>query len=215
MARDFIENPRIDISNVYNISRFSYIMIEFIYFSQKARTSGNWQDPMKAGRMDIVFNVVIASLFLSHKIRENVHLHLIFNGPPNPPMHLEFISNKDMPVSKKDIAGLIKRMLYKYKEGRKTEVFPGCFIEKKSFSKVIEELENKGKKIYILDKKGRFIRELDDKDLENVVFVLGDHEGLPKKELKKFKERVSIGKETYFASHTMVIVHNELDVRGL
>ena len=53
------------------------------------------------------------------------------------------------------------------------------------------------------------------KRLENVVFVLGDHEGLPKKELKKFKERVSIGKETYFASHTMVIVHNELDVRGL
>src|SRR3989344_4848972 len=115
---------------------------EFIYFSQKARTSGNWQDNdlMKAGRMDIVCNVIIATLFLSHKMRDDIHLHLIFNGPPNPPMHLEFISNDNMPISKKDVAGLIKRMLYKHRTGKKTEVFPGCFIEKKSFGELTNEL---------------------------------------------------------------------------
>ncbi|MBS3093351.1 hypothetical protein J4456_02080 [Candidatus Pacearchaeota archaeon] len=191
-------------------------MREFIYFSQKARTSGNFgDDVMKAGRMDIVFNVVIASFFLSHKLRENVKLHLIFNGPPNPPMHLELISNPDMPISKKDVGGLIKRMLYKYKEGRKNEVYPGCFIEKKSFSKVIDELENEGKKIFVLDMKGKFIRDLENKDFEHGVFVLGDHEGLPRKEMKKFKDTVSIGKKVYFASHTLVIMHHEMDVRGL
>lgn len=191
-------------------------MREFIYFSQKARTSGNWpeNDLMKAGRMDIVINVIIASLFLSHKLRDNVKLHLIFNGPPNPPMHLEFISNEEMPISKKDVAGLIKRMLYKCKKDRKTEVFPGCFIEKKSFGKLVRELEENGKKIYVLDKKGVSIRKMEDNELKDYVFVIGDHEGLPEKEIKKF-DKISIGKMIYFASHVFIIVHNELDVRGL
>ena len=96
-------------------------MREFVYFSAKARTSGNWDDLMKAGRMDIVCNVILDVFFMSNAMRDDVHLHLIFNGPPNAPMHLEFVSNKDMPVSKKDIAGLIKRMLYKFIEGKKRE----------------------------------------------------------------------------------------------
>lgn len=189
-------------------------MREFIYYSSKARTSGNFNtnELMKAGRMDIVCNVIISVLFLSHKMREDVHLHLIFTGPPNPPMHLEFISNEKMPISKKDIAGLIKRMLYKCK-GKKVEVFPGCFIEKKSFSNLAKELGEQGKSMLILDKKGKDIRELEEKELKDGVFVVGDHEGLPKKEIKKFKNRVSVGKEIYFASQTITIINNELDRR--
>jgi len=192
-------------------------MRHFIYFSQKARTSGNWgkgNDLMKAGRMDIVCNVIIQTLFLSNKIREDVHLHLIFNGPPCAPRHLEIISNKlnKEQISKKDIGGLIKRMLYKCKEGERREVFPGCFIEKKSFQKLLKEFEDKEKKIFVLDSKGSLIRNVDGKDLDNCVFVIGDHEGLPLKEIKRF-DKINIGPETYFASQTFVIVNNELDLR--
>jgi len=185
-------------------------MREFIYYSAKARTSGNWKDLMKAGRMDIVCNVIIQAFFISHKTREDVHLHLIFDGAPNPPMHLEFVSNKDMSISKKDVGGLIKRMLYKCSEKRKTEVFPGCFIEKKSFPGLLKELTAEGKKICVLDGGGKNIREA---DLKNCIFIIGDHEGLPKKELKRYKNRISIGKPVYFASQTFVIIHNELDIR--
>lgn len=189
-------------------------MREFIYYSAKARTSGNFGDDlMKAGRMDIVCNVIIQAFFISNQMREDVHLHLIFGGQPNPPMHLEFISNKDMPISKKDVAGLIKRMLYKCNNKNKTEVFPGCFIEKKSLSGLLKELENNNKKIYVLDSKGENIRKIE--NLDNCVFVIGDHEGLPKKELKRFKNRISVGKPTYFASQIFVIIHNELDIRNL
>ncbi len=192
-------------------------MRHFIYFSNKARTSGNFQlnDLMKAGRMDIVCNVIIASLFLSHKLREDIHLHLIFNGPPNPPMHLEFVSNSEMPISKKDIAGLIKRMLYKCREGMRTEVFPGCFIEKKSLQKLLKELQEQNLVIQILDSKGDNIRGLNDNELSKSAFLIGDHEGLPKKELKRYKNKISIGNQTYFASQTIVIINNELDLRGL
>src|SRR3989338_8898689 len=116
-------------------------MREFIYYSAKGRTSGNFDDLMKAGRLDIACHAVISSFFLSNRIREDVKLHLILNGPPDPPKHLEFIYNPEIPISKKDIGGLLKRILFKYKRGIKLEVFPGCFIKKKSLRKLIEELK--------------------------------------------------------------------------
>ena len=195
-------------------------MRHIVYFSQSARTSGNFDlaDLRNAGRMDIAIHTLIAALFLSHNIRRDTVLHLIFYGPPNPPRHLEFKWKEGMPISKKDVAGLIKRMLYKYKEGQKNEVFPGCYIEKKNLFEVINGLKKEGCEIYVLDKKGRDIRELELDKNKDIAFLLGDHEGLPQKELKRLKretETVSIGPLTYFASHVVVIVHNELDRRNL
>ena len=187
-------------------------MREFVYYSKTARTTGKFDNPMKAGRLDIVFNVLIQALSLSHKIRDDVHIHLIFDGPPNAPLHLEFISSEDIPLSKKDIGGLIKRMLYKWNDKKKTKVFPGCYIERKSISELLKELEKSGKKICVMDIKGKNIREI--KDLQDSVFVIGDHEGLPKKELKRYKNKFSIGKKTYFTSQVMIIINHELDLRG-
>jgi len=185
-----------------------------VYYSRSAVTSGNLikDDLKKAGRMDIVCNVFISAFFVSNQMRPDVRLHMIFEGPPNAPRHLVFESNEDMPVSKKDVAGLIKRMLYKSpdREGLK-EIFPGAWIEKKSFEKVIDELNEKGKNIFLLSKKGRDIREIQLNG--NEVFILGDHEGFPaskKKFLKKI-ERVSVGPKILFASQTITIVHNEVD----
>jgi tRNA pseudouridine-54 N-methylase len=42
-----------------------------------------------AGRLDIVYECAVASLFLSHAIRKNVIFHAILNSPPNPPLHLK------------------------------------------------------------------------------------------------------------------------------
>lgn len=204
-------------------------MREFVYFSQSARTSGNFDtnDLMKAGRMDIAIHVLISAFFLSHEVREDTKLHLVFYGMPDPPKHIEIIVKKKeeitkkgrverIDISKKDVANLIKKILYKYKQGKKTEVFEGCFIEKKSFFGVIEELQNEGKNIFLLDKRGEDLRKA--KIKENCVFVLGDHQGLPKKELKRLKSivtPVSIGPRMYFASHVVSIVNNELDRRGI
>lgn len=205
-------------------------MREFVYFSQSARTSGNFDvnNLMNAGRMDIAIHVLISAFFLSHDVREDVKLHLIFYGQPDPPKHIELVVRKNqgipetgkkvesLDISKKDVAGLIKKILYKYKQGKKTEIFDGCFIEKKSFFSLIEELQKQGKEIFLLDKKGEDIRKA--KIKENSVFVLGDHQGLPKKELKRLKSianLVSVGNKMYFASHVVTIVNNELDRRGV
>jgi len=94
---------------------------------------------------------------------------------------------------------------------------PGCFIEKKSFLKVIEELEESGE-IFILDKRGEDIRKTKFEKSKTPVFVVGDQEGFPTKELKRLKKiakTISIGPKTYFASQTVAIVNNELDRRGV
>ena len=197
-------------------------MREFVYYSRSAPTSGNFGDDLyKAGRLDIAIHTVIAAFFLSHSFREDTKLHLIFTGMPDPPKHLELkpvtegkTGEDKIYLSKKDVAGVIKRMLYKYREGKKREVFPGYWIEKKGFLEIVKELNEQGRNLYILDGNGEDIRSVEIK--ENPVFILGDHLGLPSKELRRLKKTctpVSIGKRTYFASQTVAIVNNEIDRR--
>lgn len=194
-------------------------MKHLIYFSASAATSGkalSGGDLMHAGRMDIAIHSLIQGVFLSHGFRKDVTFHFIFYGMPDPPKHIQITVTAGLDISKKDIGNLIKKILYKYKEGEKTEVFPGCFVEKKNFFAVLNELEEKGCEIFILDKKGKSIRDV--KMKKTPVFVLGDHEGLPSKELKRLKKSatlVSIGPYMYFASQTVAVVNNELDYRKL
>ena len=117
-----------------------------------------------------------------------------------------------MPISKKDVAGLIKRMLYKSpdKEGLK-EIFPGASIEKKSFEKLVKELDKEGKDALLLDRKGIDIREANLN--KNPVFIIGDHEGFPKDKKKFLKkiDKISVGPKVLFASQVITLIHNELD----
>ncbi|MEX0920956.1 MAG: hypothetical protein WDZ62_01705 [Candidatus Pacearchaeota archaeon] len=194
-------------------------MRHFVYFSSTAQTSGkalSKKDLMKAGRIDIAIHTIINSFFISNKLRDDVVLHLIFYGMPDPPKHIELHIKPETELSKKDIGTLLKKILYKYQEGRKNEVHPGCFVEKKSFLNVIEELRDEDREIFILDEGGEELREV--KIPEGSVFVLGDQNGLPKKELKRLKKNckvVSVGPEIYFASQVVTIINNELDLRKI
>ena len=198
-------------------------MRSFIYYSRTAPTSGKFdiENLQKAGRIDIAIHVIIATFFLSHKIRADSRLHLIFAGPPNPPKHIEMTPVLEgetgidkIYISKTNVAPILKKLLYKYREGQKREVFPGYWIEKKGFLELINELSSQNNNLYLLDMRGEDIRTAEIK--QNPIFILGDHKGLPLKELKRLKricKAVSIGKKTYFASQTVSIVNNELDRR--
>ena len=200
-------------------------MREFIYYSRTAPTAGHYikEDLQESGRIDIAVHAVIASFFLSHKIRTDTKLHLVFAGPPDPVKHLELFPKTEgktgidkIYLGKKDVSGILRKMLFKYKQGIKNEIFPGYWIEKKNFVQVVEEIADQGKKLYVLDPDGEDIRTIELKD--NPVFILGDHKGLPGKEYKRLTKLaipVTIGPKTYFASQTIMIVQNELDRRGI
>jgi tRNA (pseudouridine54-N1)-methyltransferase len=198
-------------------------MREFIYYSRTAPTAGSYvkEDLQESGRIDIAVHTVIAAFFMSHKLRTDVRLHLLFAGPPTPPRHLELepVTEGETGIdkiylAKKDVSSVLKKMLYKYREGEKREVFPGFWIEKKGFLELVKDLSEQGRNIYVLDAGGEDIRTADIK--ENPIFILGDHKGLPDKELKRLKQLctpVSIGKRVYFASQTIAVVNNEIDRR--
>ncbi len=195
-------------------------MREFIYFSEKAVTTGNFDlDNLKdAGRLDIVCNAIIHSFFISNQLRKDVKLHLVFYGKPNPPRHIILQFNEKTPTSKKNLGGLLKRILFKGSnlKNEKVRAFPGCYIEKKSLLNVIKELKQEGKEIFVLDKSGKDLRSMKNEKLANSVFLLGDHEGLPKKEfqrLRKNEKLLSIGNKTYFSSQTINILNHEIDRR--
>ena len=75
-------------------------------------------------------------------MRNDVRLHLIFDGPPNAPHHLVLESNPQMQISKKDVDRLIKRIPYKSLDKKDLkEIFPGGFIEKDNFEGVARGVE--------------------------------------------------------------------------
>ncbi|MCS7123492.1 MAG: tRNA (pseudouridine(54)-N(1))-methyltransferase TrmY [Candidatus Aenigmarchaeota archaeon] len=188
-------------------------MRAFLVFSNRGYTSGNFKDLMKAGRLDIVVHSIIHSFFLSNKLRSDVKMDIILNGPPDPPKHIEIVPNEKTPFSKKDVGELIKIVLWKYKKGKKVEALPGIFVEKKSFEDVILDLK-KDFLIYVLDRKGKSLEEVKFEN-KNLLFVLGDHEGIPKEKksfLKKYaKDFISLGSVEYFTSQCIVILNYFLD----
>lgn len=197
-------------------------MREFIYYSATGVTSGNLikENLMKAGRIDIACQFIIQAFFVSRSMRKDTKVHLLLNGPPDSPKHLELFPGKNLggieteiDISKKDVGGLIKRMLYKYKQGEKIEVAPGYNIEKKGYVKLLEELHGEGKTIYVLDKRGEDIRDV--KIADNPVFIVGDHDGIPKQELKWAKHipitKISVSPYMLFASQVVTLIHNEVD----
>lgn len=194
-------------------------MRHFIYFSKDGPTSGkalSGGNLMKAGRIDIAIHSFIQAVFLSNDFRKDVKFHFVLYGMPDPPKHIEIQVTDESSISKKDIGNLLKKILYKYKEGEKKEILPGCFVEKKDFFKVVEELAKNGIEIFILDKKGEDLRKVEIED--NCAFILGDQEGLPKKEMKRLKQmatKISVGERMYFASQVVAVVNNELDYRDI
>lgn len=194
-------------------------MKHLIYFSRSGATSGKAMSEgnlMHAGRMDIAIHSFIQGVFLSHGFRKDIRFHFVLYGMPDPPKHIEINVTDNLQLSKRDVGKLLKKILYKYREGKKTEVFPNCFVEKKPLLKLIEELKKEDVEVFVLDKKGEALRKA--KIPKNCAFIVGDHLGLPKKELKRLKEittEISIGPHMYFASQVVAVINNELDIRGI
>ena len=117
-------------------------------------------------------------------------------------------------LAKTNVSIILKKLLYKFKEGEKREVFPGFHVERKGFLDLVNNFVKEGRNVYILDSDGEDIRT--SKIEKDPIFVLGDHRGLPLKELKRLKKvciPLTIGKRTYFASQTLAVLNNEIDRR--
>ncbi len=180
-------------------------MREFILYSRTGRTDARFGSLREAGRLDVVYQCILMSLFMSHAIRRDVTFHAILGGPPAPPLELvvEGAKLRDVHVDERSWEDLIRNAL----TGKS---HPGIHIRKNSLQQLVKEKSN----IFVLEESGETIGIIDLG--ESPVFVLGDQVGLPKKDeefILRHGKKVSIGNRAYLASSCIGIINYVLDQR--
>lgn len=179
---------------------------QFILFSRLGKTNSAFSNLHDAGRLDVVYECIVASLFLSHGIRSDTVFHAVLNGPPNPPLHLQ-IDGSALYDVRTDL-DTWQQILRKIIAGK---THPGINVDKTSFEALLK-IEAQAHSVYVLEEGGKNITETGLAD--NAVFVLGDHVGLPKKTemlALRFGQKISLGKQPYLAASCITIVNYVLD----
>lgn len=187
-------------------------MREFILYSRLGRTDPNFGNLHDAGRLDIVYECIVASLFLSHAIRKDVVFHVLLSGPPKPPLHLriEGATLHDVRTDQQTWERILRNVLG-------GQAHPGITIDKMSFEALLKaKAEARRTVIYVLEERGRDVSEIEMS--ENSVFVLGDHIGLPKTVENfalRYAEKISLGKQPYLAASCITILNYLMDAKVL
>jgi tRNA (pseudouridine54-N1)-methyltransferase len=180
-------------------------MREFILFSRTGRTDGNFTNLREAGRLDLIYQCALTSIFVSHGLRKDTIFHAILNGPPTPPLHLQVdgATLHDVRVDEVTWTEILQNIL-------SGKTHPGITLDKTGFHEIIKNKEE----VYVLEEKGEDISKI--KFGPNPVFVIGDHVGLPKKEedwLMRKAKKISLGRQRYLAMSCVGIINYELDKR--
>jgi tRNA (pseudouridine54-N1)-methyltransferase len=180
-------------------------MREFILFSRTGRTDSRFHNLRDGGRLDVVYQSILMSLFRSHAMRRDVVFHALLGGPPNPPLELIVDGEKlrDVRTDENTWEGILRNVL----SGRE---HPGISVRKNSLQNLIKEKKN----IFVLEESGESINTIDLGT--DPVFVLGDQVGLPKKDedfVLRYGTKVSIGEKAYLASACICIINYILDRR--
>jgi tRNA (pseudouridine54-N1)-methyltransferase len=189
-----------------NIVRDWSLSREFILFSRLGKTCPAFKNLHDAGRLDIVYECVVASLFLSHGIRKNVVFHVVLNGPPSPPLHIEINGNRlyDVRTDADTWQHILKKVI-------SDKTHPGITTSKTSFEALLK-LKAETARVYVLEEGGKDVAQIE--FAENTVFVLGDHVGLPKKAeafALRYGEKISLGKQPYLAASCITVLNYLLD----
>lgn len=179
---------------------------EFLLYSRLGRTDNHWTNLHDAGRLDIVYECIVTSLFLSHGLRRDVTFNAILSGSPSPPLHLR-INGTELYDVRTDIDTwqvILKKML-------SGKTHPGITTTKTSFEALLKA-KAETTSIYVLEEGGKNVAQT---ELEqNPLFVLGDHVGLPKKVESfalRFGEKISLGKQPYLAASCITVLNYLLD----
>ncbi len=180
-------------------------MREFILYSRTGRTDHEFRNLREGGRLDVVYQTILMSIFRSHGLRKDVVFHAILGGPPNPPLELMIEGGKlsNVRTDENTWEEILKKVLSGMEH-------PGISVRKNSLQHLIKEKEN----IFVLEESGESINSI---DLGiDPVFVLGDHVGLPKKDedfALRYGVKVSLGQKAYLAAACICIINYVLDRR--
>lgn len=183
-----------------------WLLRQFVLYSRLGRTDSGFVSLHDAGRLDVVYECAVASLFLSHGVRRDVVFHAVLNGPPRPPVHLRVdgASVRDVRTDQQTWEYILRKVL----SGRP---HPGVSVAELGFEGLLKGLAD-GVPVYVLEEGGGDVTSF---DLGNdAVFVLGDHVGLPKRVegfVLRYGRKVSLGRKPYLAASCITVLNYLLD----
>lgn len=182
-------------------------MREFILYSRRGRTDGNFESLSEAGRLDVVYQCLLLGLFTSGALRRNVVFHVVLGGPPRPPLRMTVDGRvlRDARTDERSWETILRKVL-------SGGVHTGISVGRGSLQELVLGKTN----VFILEEKGEDALKM--QFGENPVFVLGDQVGLPKKDEKyvlRFGRKVSLGKKPYLAATCVDIVNYLADLQDV
>ena len=193
-------------------------MRRFLIVGHRATTSPEFSiDDLAgaAGRMDILLNAANAALHLAHDLRRDSEAALLLLGLPDPPRLVRFQGHR-LRSFQPDIrsnAALLRKGL-EHGSRVEHEVSPGVLSSKASFEEALDRL---GPTFVYLKAGGRDLREA--LLPADATFVLSDNQDLTPEEERILLARnpmvVGVGPRELHTDHAIVLVHNELDRRGI
>lgn len=178
-------------------------------YSRLGRTDSGFANLHDAGRLDIVYECIVASLFLSHGIRKDVVFHAVLYGPPRPPVHLmvEGASLHDVRTDLQTWEQILKKVLA-------AKSHPGIVVNRLGFETLMKDVASRAQ-VCVLEEGGEDVASIGFAD--NAVFVLGDHVGLPKKVedfALRYGRKISLGRQPYLAGSCITVLNYLLDRKG-
>jgi tRNA (pseudouridine54-N1)-methyltransferase len=177
-------------------------MREYLLYSRTGQTDSHFTNLHNAGRLDIVHECIVASLFCSHSIRKDVIFHAILNGQPNPPVHISINGQAlyDVRTDQETWTKILRNTIDERHH-------PGISMNRTSFEALVKAKAEETT-IYVLEERGKRVNEVE--FASDTLFVVGDYIGLPKVTEKfalRFGEKISLGKQPYLAAHCITIMN--------
>ena len=171
---------------------------------------------------EILAHTLMNAIFVAQSHRDDVVAHLVLESTRDFSRTITFDSRELRELGgfhEAALLGQIARSLEVSVGMGKDEmraVAPGVSVRTLSFEKLIKELAEHWQ-LYAMAPKGANIREASFEC--DPCFILTDHIPMPKKSFNSLARlgtrTVSLGDRMLFASQCVVIIHNELDQRGL
>ena len=199
-------------------------MREFILRARKGPTTPDFSldDLSRAGRLEIVAHCIANALFCANQIRADVAIHVVLDGPADPPKVIRLETEALGSLGGFDERSLCLTIQDALRAGmglslgEEVQASSGAFVAKKGFETLVRERAARCA-AYVLSPRGTDLREI--AFPSDSTFIFTDHLSMPKKTAKYLRrlglQPVAVGPRALFASQCVVLVHNELDRRGV